>query len=99
MALRETVCCGRWRMRGDIVKAGADGTAPGLYLADPPDADAALLGGSREPRAGRKEVVDPEGGQRPRGIADESLALGAQGAHEEQLAPLQRGDREAVRQL
>src|SRR5207247_1934629 len=38
-----------------------------------------------------------EGGQRPRGIAREVVAFAPQRADEEQLAPLQLGDRKAVR--
>src|SRR5437899_11349535 len=44
-----------------------------------------------------KEVRYAEGGERPRGIAHEVLAVAPQRADEDQLAPLQLRDREAVR--
>ena len=51
---------------------------------------------TRNRDAAREEVPAAEGRQRPRGIAHERVSVRPQRAHEQQLAPFQLRDREAV---
>src|SRR5258705_9228257 len=98
MFLRETTCSARARMRGATFPGDAstprlypEGSGTGRAHHDPPS-----LTRRPERHPLRKKPREAERGQGARGVAHEGGPLGAQGPDEQQLPPLQLGQREAA---
>src|SRR5579862_2584317 len=103
MSFRETVCSDRGRMRGGI-RGPADArlytpqgaSSPGMAPIcstrnldpgpDPPDRELDPL---------REEIRLQKGGERPGGVPHETAPFRTQGPDEDELSPLEGGDRKA----
>ena len=103
MFLREMLCSGRDRMRGAtlpgeastgaIIRRGSPAPPVGAHRAGARPAPPPAPRGSGRPR-GRAPAA--EGRQGARRVAHEGVALGPKRADEDELAPLELGDREAA---
>src|SRR5260221_13332027 len=98
MFLRETTCWARARMRGATFRGDAstsrlypEGSGTRRAHHDPP-----CLTRHPEEHSVRKEAREAERRQRARRVAHEAASIGAQGPDEQQLPPLQLGQREAA---